>query len=91
MDNWPPNKFSQKQIRLLKENSDNEQNQNDDAELVEKPGIGEERKAVQILEDVSFFSQFGEAMLKVLKDVNCSIDKDELCDKIQTSEFFLKK
>ena len=43
MDNWPPKKTSQKQIRLLKENSDNERNQNDDAEPVEKPGIGEER------------------------------------------------
>ena len=58
------------------------------SEPITKLGIEEARKAIQILEDFSLFSQFGEAMLKSLKEIDCNIDKDELCNKKQTVIFF---
>ena len=39
-----------------------------DGEVVTKPEIEEERKAVQIFENFSPFSQYGESMQKALKD-----------------------
>ena len=55
-----------------------------------KPEIEKVRKGLQIFEDCNVF---GEAMLKALKNVNCSRDKDELCNKEQTffSDFISKK
>ena len=65
----------------------------DDDKLTPKPGIEEVREAVKILDDFSFISQIGKAILKALKDINCSIDKDEIFNKKQTfiSDFFSKK
>lgn len=63
---------------------------NHDSEAFTKPEIEKVRKGLQIFED---WSVFGEVMLKALKNVNCSRDKDELCNKVQTffSDFNSKK
>ena len=49
---------------FVERDSDDEQNEDDDGELVAKPGIEEIRKAEQILEGFNLFSQLGEEMLK---------------------------
>ena len=61
--------------KVVEEDSDNEKNENDDDEPVAKQGIEEVRKTVQIFKNFSSFSQFNEAMLKALKDINCGINK----------------
>ena len=44
---------------------------------------------MQVLEDFSLFSKFGESMLKSLKELHRSLDREELSHKKQiTSEFF---
>ena len=56
-------------------------NKNDDGEPVVKPQIKQVKKVVPILEGFSLFSQSGRAILKALKDINCSIDNDETSSK----------
>lgn len=62
---------------VVEEDFDNEENKNKGGELFTKPGIKEVIKTVQILENISYFWQYGKAMLKALEDINCSIGKYE--------------
>ena len=64
-----------------------------DFEPINKSGIEDAREALQVLEDFRLFSKFGEAMLKSLKQLNRSLDREELFHKKQsviTSVFFFK-
>ena len=45
--------------------------------------IEDGREALQVLEDFSLFSKFGESMLKSLKRLNRSLDRAELSHKKQ--------
>ena len=58
--------------------SDGEEEDPNDFEPINKPGIEDAREALQVLEDFSLFSKFGESMLKSLKELNRSLDRDEL-------------
>ena len=51
----------------------------EDGEPIVKPGIEQAREAIRILEDFRLFSQFGEAMLRSLKEINRGVDKEEQC------------
>ena len=62
------------------EESDGEEDPND-FEPINKPGIEYAREALQVLEDFSLFSKFWESMLKPLKELNCSLDREELSQK----------
>lgn len=46
----------------LKKKIHDEQNENDDGELVAKPGIEEVRNAVKFLKDFHLFLQFGKSL-----------------------------
>ena len=61
--------------------SDGEEEDPNDFEPINKPGIEDAREALQVLEDFSLFSKFGESMLKSLKELNRSLDRDELSHK----------
>ena len=65
----------------------------EDEDVITKPTTEEVLKAISVLEDLSIFSKFGEAMMKSLKDLNHNIQKDFLCTRKQTviSDFFLKE
>ena len=54
--------------------------------------IEDARETLQVLEDSRLFSEFGEPMLKSLKQVNRSLDREELSDKKQSviTRFFFK-
>ena len=72
---------------------DREEDPND-FEPINKSGIEDAREALQVLEDFRLFSKFGEAMLKSLKQLNRSLDREELFHKKQsviTSVFFFSK
>ena len=75
---------------IVEVDSDDEQKKMMMVKPFTKPEIEKVRKGLQIFEDCNVF---GEAMLKALKNVNCSRDKDELCNKEQTffSDFISKK
>lgn len=47
---------------VKEEDSHDEQNENDDGELVAKPGIEEVRNAVKFLKDFHLFLQFGKSL-----------------------------
>ena len=55
-----------------------------DGEPIAKSGIEKARKAIQILESVSLFSQLREAMLNFLKKINHGVDKEKLCNTKQS-------
>ena len=72
----------------------NEQNDDiEDENLITKPGAQEVLKAISVLEDFSLYSNFGEAMIRSLKDLNYNVQKEFLFTKKQTviSDFFLKE
>ena len=54
--------------------------------------IEDARETLQVLEDSRLFSEFGEPMLKSLKQVNRSLDREELSHKKQSviTRFFFK-
>ena len=64
-----------------------------DFEPINKPGIENAREALQVLEDFSLFSKFEESMLKSLKELNRSWNREELSDKKQSviTSFFSKQ
>ena len=64
--------------------SDGEEEDPNDFEPINKPGIEDARKTLQVLEDFNIFSKFGESMLKLLKELNRSLDKEELSHKKQS-------
>ena len=76
----------------VNEESDGEEDPND-FEPINKPGIEDAREALQVLEDFSLFSKFGESMLKSLKELNRSLDREELSHKKQSviTSFFSKQ
>lgn len=65
----------------------------EDEDVITKPTTEEVLKAISVLEDLSIFSNFGEAMMRSLKDLNHNIQKDFLCTRKQTviSDFFSKE
>lgn len=78
---------------VVDEDSTDEKNENTYGELVANPEVEEVRKAVQILENFSLFSQYGKVMLRALKHINCSKGKAELYNKKQAciSDLFAKE
>lgn len=73
------------------ENEEDEENNDEEYEdIVTKPTNEEVRKAISVLEDFSLFSNFGEAMMRSLKDLNQTVEKDVLHTRKQTltSDFF---
>ena len=60
--------------------SDGEEDPND-FKPINKPVIEDAREALQVIEDFRLFSKFGESMLKSLKELNPSLDRDELSHK----------
>ena len=62
-------------------------------ERITKPTTEEVLKAVSVLEDFSLFSDFGEAMLASLKDLNYNIKQDIDINSKQTviTDFFLSE
>ena len=77
----------------VNEESDGEEEDPNDFEPINKPGIEDAREALQVLEDFSLFSKFGESMLKSLKELNRSLDREELSHKKQSviTSFFSKQ
>ena len=77
-------------IGRQEEDSDEDEDENDDGEPIVKPGIEQAREAIRILEDFSLFSQFGEAMLRSLKEINRVVLTKEQCTKKQVpiTDFF---
>ena len=69
------------EINDVNEESDVEEENPNDSEPINKPGIEDAREILQVLEDFSLFSKFGESMLKSLKELNCSLDREELSHK----------
>ena len=51
------------------------------------------QEVLQVLEDFSLFSKFGKSMLKSLKELNHSLDREELPHKKQSviTSFFSKQ
>ena len=72
--------------------SDGEEDPND-FKPINKPVIEDAREALQVIEDFRLFSKFGESMLKSLKELNRSLDREELSHKKQSVIifFFSKK
>ena len=77
----------------VNEESDGGEEDPNDFELINKPGIEDAREALQVLEDFNLFSKFGESMLKSLKELNRSLDREELSHKKQSviTSFFSKQ
>ena len=75
------------------DNSDDEESDNVDGEPIIKPVIKEMQKATGILENFSLYSKFGEAMMRSLKELNFSVQKEYVFNKKQTLslDFFLKQ
>ena len=75
------------------DNSDDEESDNVEGEPIIKPGTEEVQKAIGILEDFSFYSRFGEAMVRSLNKLNFNIEKEYVFNEKQTliSDFFLKQ
>ena len=72
------------EINDVNEESDVEEENPNDSEPINKPGIEDAREILQVLEDFSLFSKFGESMLKSLKELNRSLDREELSHKKQS-------
>ena len=68
----------------VNEESDGEEENRNDFEPINKPGIEDAREALQVLEDFSLFSKFGEPMVKSLKELKRSLDREELSHKKQS-------
>ena len=81
------------EINDVNEESDVEEENPNDSEPINKPGIEDAREILQVLEDFSLFSKFGESMLKSLKELNRSLDREELSHKKQSviTSFFSKQ
>ena len=58
------------------EESDGEEEDPNGFEPIKKPGIEDAREALQVLQDFSLFSKFGESMFKSLKELNRSLDRE---------------
>ena len=69
------------------EDSDNEEQP---TECLTKPYFNDEMDFITILEDYSLFSNFGDNLIKALKEVNRAIDLDRLSNKKQSNieDFF---
>ena len=69
------------------EDSDNEEQP---AECLTKPSFNDVMNSITILEDYSLFSNFGEDLMKALKEVNRAINLDRLFNKKQSNieDFF---
>ena len=65
----------------VNEESDGEEEDPNDFEPINKPGIEHAREALQFLEDFSLSLKFGESMLKSLKELNHSLDREKLSHK----------
>ena len=63
---------------MINEESHSEEEDANDFEPINKPGKEDAREALQVLEDFSLFSKFGESMLKLLNELNCSLDREEI-------------
>ena len=68
----------------VNEESDGEEEHPNDFEPINKPEIEDAREVLQVLEGFSLFSKFGESMLKSLKELNRSLDREELSSKKQS-------
>ena len=77
----------------VNEESDGEEDDPNDFESINKPEIEDAREVLQVLEGFSLFSKFGESMLKSLKELNRSLDREELSSKKQSviTSFFFKE
>ena len=60
----------------VNEESDGEEEDPNGFESIKKPGIEDAREALQVLQDFSLFSKFGESMFKSLKELNRSLDRE---------------
>ena len=69
------------------EDSDNEEQP---TECLTKPSFNDVMNSITILEDYSLFSNFGDNLMKALKEVNRAIDLDRLSNKKQSNieDFF---
>ena len=67
--------------------SDGEEDPND-FKPINKPVIEDAREALQVIEDFRLFSKFGESMLKSLKELNRSLNREELSHKKQSVIIF---
>ena len=65
----------------VNEESDGEEEDPNGFEPIKKPGIEDAREALQVLEDFSIFSKFGESMLKIFKELNRSVSREQLSHK----------
>ena len=65
----------------VNEESHGEEEDPNDFEPFNKPRIEDARQALQVLEDFSLLSKFGESMLKSLKELNRSLNREELSHK----------
>ena len=76
----------------VNEEHDGEEDPND-FEPINTPGIEDARETLQVLQDFHLFSKFGEPMLKSLKQVNRSLDREEPSHKKQSviTIFFFPK
>ena len=57
----------------VNEESDGEEKNPNGFQPINKLGIEDAREALQVYEDFSLFSKFGESMLKSLKELNCNL------------------
>ena len=75
------------------DNSDDEESNHVEGEPIIKPGIKEVQKAIGILEDFGLYFKFGEAMMRSLKELNFTVEKEYVFKKKQTLvlDFFLKQ
>ena len=62
----------------VNEESDGEEEDPNDFEPISKPGIEDTREVLQVLEDFSLFSK---PLLKSLKELNRSLEREELSHK----------
>ena len=62
----------------VNEESDGEEEDPNDLEPISKPGIEDTREVLQVLEDFNLFSK---PLLKSLKELNRSLEREELSHK----------
>ena len=77
----------------VNDESDGEEEDLNDFEPINKPGIEDTSEALQVLQDFSLFSKSGQSMLKSLKELNRSLVREELSHKKQSviTSFFSKQ
>ena len=75
------------------ENSEDKESDNVQGKPIIQPRIEEVQNAIGILKDFSFYSNFGEAMMRSLKELNFNVEKEYVFNEKQTliSDFFLKQ